>query len=130
MQIILISFPNGQQIIGEVVEENERELCIDNPIQIVFNNPLSMNTTVYSAKYLPFAKDSKIVVNKFSIVSYAQVNEEITGFYHNTVKEYKNRKMNYVQGDDESSDEEDGEETVSASDIVEALIDKKHKTLH
>lgn len=126
MTAVLISFPNGQQIIGDPLEETEKEIIIENPIQIGFSNPWTVNTTVYSSRYMPFAKDAKVVINKLCVVSYASVNDDIDGFYRKTIKLYNTRTMNYVHGDDP----EEPSSSNQIEEVVEALVDKKHKTVH
>ena len=49
--ISVFTLPNGQQIIGRIVEESEDALVISFPLLMIFANPMSVNTTVYTTVY-------------------------------------------------------------------------------
>ena len=127
MSIMLLFLPNGQQVMGEVVEETDKFITMEYPINIIMTNPTTPSTAVYTSRYCALAKDALVSFNKNSIVSFSNVDDNLIKHYDSMVDHYKTKEFTYIS--DRVNDEEDEEhQEIYTEDQVDE--EYKSKTFH
>lgn len=138
-KITILSLPNGQQVMGEIIDEDDETISLDGPITIVLSNPLSSETAVYTARYMPLAKDWIVTFQKMNIVAFSFADDSLLEHYRSMVSHYKSRPFNYSSP---ITEHEEGEEDVTEieknilknqgedSVIDDSFIQQKNKTFH
>lgn len=135
-KITLLSLPNGQQVMGEIIDEDDDTISLDGPITIVLSNPLSSETAIYTARYMPLSKDWIVTFQKMNLVAFSFADDSLVDHYRSMVSHYKSRPYNYSSPTKES--EEDVNEIErnilknQNEDVVvdDALQYNKNKTFH
>jgi hypothetical protein len=130
MSIMLLFLPNGQQVMGEVVEETDNFITMEYPINIVMTNPVSPTTAVYTSRYSPLAKDSLVSFNKNSIVSFSNVDDNLIKHYDSMVDHYKTKEFTYISDRDNVEEDEDEEHQEIYTDDQADEEEYKSKTFH
>lgn len=138
-KITILSLPNGQQVMGEIIDEDDETISLDGPITIVLSNPLSSETAVYTARYMPLAKDWIVTFQKMNIVAFSFADDSLLEHYRSMVSHYKSRPFNYSSP---TAEHEESEEDVAEieknilknqgedSVIEDSFIQQKNKTFH
>lgn len=138
-RITIFSLPNGQQVMGEIVDEDDETISLDGPITIVLSNPLSSETAVYTTRYMPLAKDWIVTFQKMNIVAFSFADESLVEHYRSMVKHYKSRPFNYssdrTQSEEETKDVNEIERNILKNQGEDTIVDdiptyNKNKTFH
>lgn len=139
-KITLLSLPNGQQVMGEIIDEDDDTISLDGPITIVLSNPLSSETAIYTARYMPLSKDWIVTFQKMNIVAFSFADDSLVDHYHSMVKHYKGRPFNYssptTENQETADDVNEIERNILKNQGEEAAIDEapstyfKNKTYH
>lgn len=104
MSLLMFSLPNGQNVMGNLLEETDSSLIVDFPINIVFENQMALNTAVYTSRYSPLAKGNIVTFFKRNVVSFSAIDDNLVKHYHTMVDYYKSKEFVF------SSDREEKEE--------------------
>lgn len=124
MNITIISLPNGQQVMGKIIEEDDDSITLDAPITIGMTNPITTETAVMTSRYMPLAKNWIVTFHKINIVGFSFVEDTLIDHYESMIKHYRSRPYNY------SSDRVESEpENISSQEEQEDLI-PNNKTYH
>ena len=139
-KITLLSLPNGQQVMGEIIDEDDETISLDGPITIVLSNPLSSETAIYTARYMPLSKDWIVTLQKMNIVAFSFADDSLIDHYRSMVKHYKSRPFNYsspvTEHQESKEDVEEIERNILKNQNEEAAIQDppspytKNKTYH
>lgn len=140
MTISVITLPNGQSIAAQVLEETETTLKVEYPLTLILANPLALSTSLYTARFLPFASKGIVLFNKQNIVSVSAIDEPLENFYKKMVNFYKTRtKFVSISNEDQFDNSEEEEAPVDDdmqdmsnldTDVLEAFFESKEKTKH
>lgn len=117
MKTVLIHLPHTPPVIAEVVEDEENTLdfiTVDHPVMMMDDS-----NNIYTAQYMPFAKDNIVTIYKKNIISMASPDEALIKHYREVVESFKKRKKIYKEVEDK--------EVEKASKFMRGL---KSKILH
>lgn len=140
--ISVFTLPNGQQIIGKILEEKEDALIVSYPLLMIFANPMSVNTTVYTTRYMPMADKGIVTFNKCNLVGISGIDTPLEHYYEKMVEFYKAKPPAYRTNDnaEEEQDELEKIATVLANsesdsdenplEVVQAMLEARNKTVH
>jgi hypothetical protein len=124
MTLTLLLLPNGNQVMGQIVDETDSMIVVEHPISIVIANPMATQTAVYTARYSPLSKDSLVSFNKANIVSFSNVDDNLVKHYDRMVTFYKSRDFRY-HADETEVDQE------MVDEVMEELAEyNKSRFLH
>lgn len=130
MNITIFSLPNGQQIMGKIVHEDDDTITLDGPITIGISDPMSPETAIYTSRFMPLAKDWTITFHKMNIVSFSFIEESLVDHYESMVDYYKSRPFNYSSERTSKHQSEETERQVFNDDVENNLSELKNKTFH
>lgn len=140
LRISIVSLPNGQQVMGKVIEEDDDVITMEDPINVVVANPLSTDTAVYTSRYMPLAKQNTVFFQKMNLVSFAYVQDALIEHYLSMIEYYKSRPYNYSadrqRTDSDNKEVQEIERAILKNqkedplDVLEALAEAKNKKLH
>ena len=124
MTLTLLLLPNGNQVMGQIVDETDSMIVVEHPISIVIANPMSTQTAVYTSRYSPLSKDSLVSFNKANIVSFSNVDDNLVKHYDRMVTYYKSRDFRYTADESEADQE-------MVDEVMEELAEyNKSRFLH
>lgn len=118
MKITLLSLPNGQQVMGKIIDEDDETITLDGPITISIGNPVSSETAILTSRYMPLAKDWMVTFQKINITCFSFIDENLVEHYTDMVNHYKDMPYSY------SSPRASKEDTV-VDEMVSPPLDKK-----
>jgi len=98
--ISIFSLPNGQLLIGNIVEQDDVTIKVEYPLIMVLSNPIAQATSIYTARYMPMASEGLVSFNKNNIVGVASIDPPLQSYYDKMVDFYKSRKSLYRSVDD------------------------------
>lgn len=134
LRLTIISLPNGQHVMGKVIEEDDEVITVEDPINIVIANPLSTDTAVYTSRYMPLAKQNTVFFQKMNLVSFAHVKDDLVEHYISMIEYYKSKTYSYNSERTEDKTSVKPPMTKSPTedplDVLEALVEAKNKKLH
>ena len=133
----LLKLSNGDEIIGDVINQSSDKLTINNPLIIETRNNNGGMAFVLN-KYLSFSKDATIDFNMNNIVAISSVSSDMESYYMANVDYIKRniepsfnmnikRGLSYFQAEmiqDELSDiiEDDESEEMSDEEFMQELL--------
>jgi len=112
-EVILITIPGCQPIIGKVLREEEDILEVEYPVILYKEDPY-----IYTMPYIPYAKAGVVSFNKSSIISVALVDLDIKDYYAKIVTDLKEQPIKIKISTEEAPSE------------VKKIPQIKIKTLH
>ena len=89
---------------GNIIDENEKFIVLQHPINVVIANPMSPSTAVYTARYSPLARDSIVTFSKGNIVSFSGVDKDLEKHYDSMVQYYSSKEYRYHSEREENED--------------------------
>lgn len=139
--INVLSLPNGQQLIGRIIEEDDAVIKVEYPLIMILSNPVSINTSIYATRYMPMASEGIVTFNKQNVVGVANIDPPLEAYYDKMVDFFKSKTPLYRTAEDGensqreldafmNSTEEEVDFSNESEDIVSAYFESKDKTKH
>lgn len=128
--LALIKLQNGQELIGNVKEEQEQTVVLEDPLQInyrlVATQPMP---TVSVSRYMPFASEKVFAFEKKDLLHISKPKSAMADYYKHALNNYKmvidrnvDDELRYAtKSPDELDDEEEGDEITEA---YKALLER------
>lgn len=76
---------NGEEIIGDIVNQTESTVVVDCPMIVDERTDSSGSTGIVLNKFVPFAKDNVCVFLKSHIICRSDLNEVVKRYYYNSL---------------------------------------------
>lgn len=140
MNVSVFTLPSGQQLIGNIVEQDESTIVVEYPLIMVFSNPMSLSSTVYTTRYMPMSIDGMVTFNKHNIIGIANIDKPLQQYYSNMVSFYKSNKPKFRTNDSVEEEQREIEQITKQlsnledsedpSSLLETLIESRNKTKH
>ena len=96
--IYLIKLINGDEVIGDIVEEQENTITVSNPLQIetVFNENTGTDHLMMSM-YMPLGKiQEPLKYNKWHILQMVPARDQVIRYYYNSL-EYNSKLSESIE---------------------------------
>lgn len=88
--LALLKLQNGTEIIGNVKEEQDTKIVIEDPLQINYRLAASQPMpTVSISRYMPFASEQVISFNKHDLLHVMEPKKAMAEYYTNALHNYK-----------------------------------------
>jgi len=140
MNISVFTLPSGQQLIGNIVEQDEATIVVEYPLIMVFANPMSLSTTVYTTRYMPMSCDGMVTFNKNNIIGITNIDKHLEQYYSNMVNFYKTNKPKFRTNNTVEEEQQEIEQITQQlssiednedpSSLLETLLESRNKTKH
>jgi hypothetical protein len=128
--LALIKLQNGQELIGNVKEEQDATVTLEDPLQInyrlVSTQPMP---TVSVSRYMPFSSEKVFAFDKKDLLHISKPKSAMADYYKHALNNYKlvidknvEDELRYAtKAPDDDGDEEDGDEITEA---YKALLER------
>jgi len=140
MNVSVFTLPSGQQLIGNIVEQDDLTIVVEYPLIMVFSNPMSLSSTVYTTRYMPMSIDGLVTFNKHNIIGIANIDKSLLQYYSNMVSFYKSNKQTIRTNDSIEEEQREIEhitrqlsnieDSNDPSSLLETIIESRNKTKH
>jgi len=125
--LALIKLQNGQEMIGNVLEESVAKITVEDPLQInyrlVATQPMP---TVSVSRYMPFSNDTVFTFDKLDLLHVVEPKKAMAEYYKNALINYKEVIDDSVEQElmsASASDEFEGSED-EMNDAYSALLER------
>ena len=113
MTITLIKLSDGTEVIGDVVQDDQRCVVVKKPLLIHYRYFIGGVPSVSFSRYMMFAVSTHISLNRSHIIATVQAREAFANYYIDSVEDY--------YGNLESTVDEELKSALSTTEKEQAL---------
>ena len=122
---------NGDEVMGSVVHENDHIVIIEQPFVIDYRyHPKSGRTNVLMTRYLPFAANNEIEINRAHITSHNTASKDAVDYYLDVLVQWGDDGVVYNKDEEEDPEEERSEFTDKVNGILETIQSNANTSIH
>ena len=131
--IKIIKLHNNTEIIGELINEDNTYIYIDNPFTINYMfSPKSERPIIGLLRYIPFAEQRDIRFHKDDVMHYLTARKSMASYYHVTLITHEKEVDESIDNELESIADLEMMDQDTSTDMLAAMLEQlnPNKSIH
>jgi hypothetical protein len=123
--LLLLKLTTGEEILGEVRDDNENEYIVSNPLKVIYQpKPNGRLPVVYLHQVSTFGESSAIKFSKYHVVYTAKPKKGMDKYYQDMLVELNEADKELQEDLLEALDIEKTEDTITKEEVMNIVLER------